>query len=175
MDRKLSLIISLLTLPLMLLATAGARGAEFYKGKRVTLLVSYGPGGGYDVYARVLARTDIGPALRQLLADNENEHCELDGAVAAAELEVGDGERLVDRRVQGDRDDHRARTLSLNATRAPASRTHSSNSGMRTVECGRAGRPPSPKVATPFRIPYSAFRIGIIVSPDSSPAFGSSR
>src|SRR5262245_28540320 len=30
--------------------------AEFYKGKRVTLLVSYGPGGGYDVYARVLAR-----------------------------------------------------------------------------------------------------------------------
>jgi tripartite-type tricarboxylate transporter receptor subunit TctC len=30
--------------------------ADFYKGKRVTLLVSYGPGGGYDVYARVLAR-----------------------------------------------------------------------------------------------------------------------
>ncbi|MCC6890497.1 MAG: hypothetical protein IT536_18375 [Hyphomicrobiales bacterium] len=30
--------------------------AEFYKGKRITLIVSYGPGGGYDVYARVLAR-----------------------------------------------------------------------------------------------------------------------
>jgi tripartite-type tricarboxylate transporter receptor subunit TctC len=30
--------------------------AEFYKGKRVNLVVSYGPGGGYDVYARVLAR-----------------------------------------------------------------------------------------------------------------------
>jgi tripartite-type tricarboxylate transporter receptor subunit TctC len=30
--------------------------AEFYKGKRVNLIVSYGPGGGYDVYARVLAR-----------------------------------------------------------------------------------------------------------------------
>lgn len=30
--------------------------ADFYKGKRVTLLVSYGPGGGYDVYARTLAR-----------------------------------------------------------------------------------------------------------------------
>ncbi|MPZ39677.1 MAG: hypothetical protein GEU95_16785 [Rhizobiales bacterium] len=30
--------------------------AEFYKGKRVNLIVSYGPGGGYDVYARALAR-----------------------------------------------------------------------------------------------------------------------
>jgi tripartite-type tricarboxylate transporter receptor subunit TctC len=30
--------------------------AEFYKGKRVNLVVSYGPGGGYDVYGRVLAR-----------------------------------------------------------------------------------------------------------------------
>jgi tripartite-type tricarboxylate transporter receptor subunit TctC len=29
--------------------------AEFYKGKRVNIIVSYGPGGGYDVYARVLA------------------------------------------------------------------------------------------------------------------------
>src|SRR6266545_4690156 len=28
----------------------------FYKGKRINLIVSYGPGGGYDVYARVLAR-----------------------------------------------------------------------------------------------------------------------
>jgi len=30
--------------------------ADFYKGKRVNLIVSYGPGGGYDVYARVLAK-----------------------------------------------------------------------------------------------------------------------
>jgi tripartite-type tricarboxylate transporter receptor subunit TctC len=30
--------------------------ADFYKGKNVNLIVSYGPGGGYDVYARVLAR-----------------------------------------------------------------------------------------------------------------------
>src|SRR5947199_8435978 len=30
--------------------------AEFYRGKRINLIVSYGPGGGYDVYARVLAR-----------------------------------------------------------------------------------------------------------------------
>ena len=30
--------------------------ADFYKGKTVQLVVGYGPGGGYDVYARVLAR-----------------------------------------------------------------------------------------------------------------------
>jgi tripartite-type tricarboxylate transporter receptor subunit TctC len=30
--------------------------ADFYKGKTVQLLVGYSPGGGYDVYARVLAR-----------------------------------------------------------------------------------------------------------------------
>src|ERR1700742_3612776 len=30
--------------------------ADFYRGKRINLIVSYGTGGGYDVYARVLAR-----------------------------------------------------------------------------------------------------------------------
>lgn len=30
--------------------------ADFYKGKRVNLVVSYGPGGGYDVYGRIVAR-----------------------------------------------------------------------------------------------------------------------
>jgi tripartite-type tricarboxylate transporter receptor subunit TctC len=30
--------------------------AEFYKGKRINMVVGYGTGGGYDVYARVLAR-----------------------------------------------------------------------------------------------------------------------
>jgi tripartite-type tricarboxylate transporter receptor subunit TctC len=30
--------------------------AEFYKGKQVNLVVGYGPGGGYDIYARVLAK-----------------------------------------------------------------------------------------------------------------------
>jgi tripartite-type tricarboxylate transporter receptor subunit TctC len=29
---------------------------EFYKGKQITIIVGYGTGGGYDVYARVLAR-----------------------------------------------------------------------------------------------------------------------
>jgi tripartite-type tricarboxylate transporter receptor subunit TctC len=48
-----------LALALALTAALPARAddvAEFYKGKRVNLIVSYGPGGGYDVYARVLAR-----------------------------------------------------------------------------------------------------------------------
>ncbi len=30
--------------------------ADFYKGKNLQLVVGYGPGGGYDVYARLLAR-----------------------------------------------------------------------------------------------------------------------
>lgn len=30
--------------------------AEFYKGKSVQMIVGYGPGGGYDVYARLLSR-----------------------------------------------------------------------------------------------------------------------
>src|SRR5262249_25433844 len=30
--------------------------AAFYRGKRINLIASYGTGGGYDVYARLLAR-----------------------------------------------------------------------------------------------------------------------
>lgn len=30
--------------------------AEFYKGKQINLVVGYGPGGGYDIFARVLAK-----------------------------------------------------------------------------------------------------------------------
>ena len=33
-----------------------ARAADFYKDKTVTIIVGFTPGGGYDVYARVLAR-----------------------------------------------------------------------------------------------------------------------
>jgi len=45
----------------LMLAVAGTAAnaqdaAQFYKGKTVTLLVGYGPGGGYDIYARVLQR-----------------------------------------------------------------------------------------------------------------------
>jgi tripartite-type tricarboxylate transporter receptor subunit TctC len=48
----LGLVVAMLAAP----AAQADDVADFYKGKRVTLLVSYGPGGGYDVYARVLAR-----------------------------------------------------------------------------------------------------------------------
>jgi tripartite-type tricarboxylate transporter receptor subunit TctC len=30
--------------------------ADFYKGKQINLIVGYGPGGGYDIYARLLGR-----------------------------------------------------------------------------------------------------------------------
>ena len=30
--------------------------ADFYKGKQVTIVLGYGPGGGYDIYARVIAQ-----------------------------------------------------------------------------------------------------------------------
>jgi tripartite-type tricarboxylate transporter receptor subunit TctC len=47
----------LLLLGLALAAPAGAEPvADFYRGKTVRLIVGYGTGGGYDVYARLLAR-----------------------------------------------------------------------------------------------------------------------
>jgi tripartite-type tricarboxylate transporter receptor subunit TctC len=44
---------------LLVLAAAPAHAdavADFYKGKQVNLIVGYGSGGGYDVYARLIAR-----------------------------------------------------------------------------------------------------------------------
>ena len=35
---------------------ARRRGCGFLRGKQIDLIVGYGPGGGYDVYARLLAR-----------------------------------------------------------------------------------------------------------------------
>jgi tripartite-type tricarboxylate transporter receptor subunit TctC len=50
----------MLTVPVcmaLLAFPAGAdAAADFYKGKTVTLVVGYGPGGGYDVYARLVGR-----------------------------------------------------------------------------------------------------------------------
>lgn len=47
----------LLTAALMAAPAVQAAAAEdFYKGKTLTILVGYGPGTGYDVYARALAR-----------------------------------------------------------------------------------------------------------------------
>ena len=38
-----------------LLTALAQSGAEFYKGKTVTYIVSTGPGGGYDTYGRLVA------------------------------------------------------------------------------------------------------------------------
>jgi tripartite-type tricarboxylate transporter receptor subunit TctC len=50
----------LLVLPGALLLSAGAGRAqsveEFYKGKTINFVIGYSPGGGYDVYARLVAR-----------------------------------------------------------------------------------------------------------------------
>src|ERR1700693_244968 len=44
-------------LPPVLTASAPADDvADFYRGKRINLVVGYGPGGGYDLYARMLGR-----------------------------------------------------------------------------------------------------------------------
>jgi tripartite-type tricarboxylate transporter receptor subunit TctC len=43
----------------LLFSLSGVRAdsvADFYKGKSIQFVVGYGPGGGYDVYARLLAR-----------------------------------------------------------------------------------------------------------------------
>jgi len=40
----------------LIVAPALARAADFYKGKTVTILVGFSPGGGYDAYARAVAR-----------------------------------------------------------------------------------------------------------------------
>ena len=43
---------------LLVAATAGVRAdlvADFYRGKTIRMLVGYGPGGGYDLYARLVA------------------------------------------------------------------------------------------------------------------------
>ena len=58
-DKKLGVIGGLATCLCMLApATAQAQSAveEFYKGRQINLIVGYGPGGGYDITARLLAR-----------------------------------------------------------------------------------------------------------------------
>lgn len=50
---------AMLLLVALLLATGMASAQEtggFYKGRQISLIVGYGPGGGYDVYARLLAK-----------------------------------------------------------------------------------------------------------------------
>ncbi|MDE2477213.1 MAG: hypothetical protein KGO48_19310, partial [Alphaproteobacteria bacterium] len=53
--------VAFMTVPVMLMMGAGQAQAadpvaDFYHGKTVQVLVGFGPGGGYDLYARTLAR-----------------------------------------------------------------------------------------------------------------------
>jgi tripartite-type tricarboxylate transporter receptor subunit TctC len=55
--RLLSLAVAMYSGTLLMSASAAADSvADFYRGKRVNLVIGYGPGGGYDTYARLLAR-----------------------------------------------------------------------------------------------------------------------
>ena len=46
----------LVALALASLAAAPAHADDFYKGKTFTIVAGFSPGGGFDLYARVLAR-----------------------------------------------------------------------------------------------------------------------
>ena len=49
----------LAAIAISLLATLHAKAetpADFYKGKQITIIVGYGPGGGYDLYGRLVSR-----------------------------------------------------------------------------------------------------------------------
>src|SRR5262249_43409952 len=58
--RLMSPFVSLVAALILNLATVEASAADdvadFYRGKSVALVIGFGPGGGYDTYARVLAR-----------------------------------------------------------------------------------------------------------------------
>jgi tripartite-type tricarboxylate transporter receptor subunit TctC len=53
--------------------TATARAddvADFYRGKRIGLVIGYRTGGGYDLYARMLGRGDHIPGKLTIIAQN---------------------------------------------------------------------------------------------------------
>jgi tripartite-type tricarboxylate transporter receptor subunit TctC len=51
------LLVTAMTSALALLVTVDlGQGQDFYKGRRLSIIVSYVPGGGYDMYSRLLAR-----------------------------------------------------------------------------------------------------------------------
>jgi tripartite-type tricarboxylate transporter receptor subunit TctC len=54
----LSSVAAVLATALTLMSTpAAAQGvADFYRGRTVSFVVGFGPGGGYDLYARVISR-----------------------------------------------------------------------------------------------------------------------
>src|SRR5580704_10163486 len=54
---KAAYVFAALSVLLCLATTASAQTVEdFYRGRQLNLIVGYGPGGGYDITARLLAR-----------------------------------------------------------------------------------------------------------------------
>ena len=49
-------VLVLLLLPTPLMAQSLGAAAEFYRGREITVLIGYSPGGAYDVYGRLVAR-----------------------------------------------------------------------------------------------------------------------
>src|SRR6478735_8493929 len=55
-SKRLSLGAGIVTAAVLAAGAASAQtGADFYKGKTVTYIVSTAPGGGYDLYGRLVA------------------------------------------------------------------------------------------------------------------------
>jgi tripartite-type tricarboxylate transporter receptor subunit TctC len=55
-EKEMKLKLAALLAATLLSASAAAQDADFYKGKSVDLFIGYAPGGGYDTYARLVAR-----------------------------------------------------------------------------------------------------------------------
>jgi tripartite-type tricarboxylate transporter receptor subunit TctC len=75
MSRAFASVCLLVPLALGLAASSSARAdetADFYKGKQMTMVIGIPPGGGYDVYARVVARHMVGyiPGQPTFIAQN---------------------------------------------------------------------------------------------------------
>ncbi len=56
MDRVRNIILAATAAVVLATPSHAQNVADFYRGKRITLVVGYGPGGGYDLYARLLGR-----------------------------------------------------------------------------------------------------------------------
>src|SRR6187200_913477 len=56
MSRTRSVLLALSLVTALVATPAAVRAEDFYKGKTLSIIVGYTTGGGYDVYARLLAR-----------------------------------------------------------------------------------------------------------------------
>lgn len=94
LNRKLLAGVSAMIAVALVVGAAHAdNGAEFYKGKTVRLIVGYGPGGGYDAYARMLVPHLAKRINATVIVENRPGGGGLN-ALAALVREPGDGLRI---------------------------------------------------------------------------------